>query len=428
MQTTHNSTTTHKPSPPSARVLSNLVEYGYAPADPPDLPPAWQAPFEAVLRLREQGRRIRLEALKSALEDLPHGFPMLEEVLQLSEGLQDRADQHRLLYSAQDALHDPPALEWSVDGFFTLPSFNLIVGPPGAKKTLLAIDLAVSVAAGRPWLDHSVRPSSVLFVDEDTGLHRLWSRLNASLRAHAAGSATPLHFISLGGYDLRHPEDAEALTNRALSVDARLIVIDALPNLMRGAAETNLAAVQPVLFHLRRMSEHCRAAVVAIHHTNKRGAFRGSSAISSSADLMLSIESAPNSDLLTLRTLKARFLAPDPLCAQATFETDANGKDTMHFAPSGDQPDFETPPPTIDPQQGIALAILEYLAAHQTATTRQLTRHLAAYNPASVRNAIHQLIQSSHIHRVNSGARGKKALYALAKPSLRAKRSNLPAN
>jgi len=56
-------------------------------------------------------------------------------------------------YCADDALRPPPPVDWCVQGLLTQSSLNLLVGAPGAKKTFLAMDMAVCVALGKPWLD-----------------------------------------------------------------------------------------------------------------------------------------------------------------------------------------------------------------------------------------------------------------------------------
>lgn len=83
---------------------------------------------------------------------------------------EDEHLQHTgVLYSAADALKPPPTLHWCVQGLFAQPTFSMLVGDPGSKKTFLAIDLAVCVALGKPWLGHPVEQAPALFIDEQTG-------------------------------------------------------------------------------------------------------------------------------------------------------------------------------------------------------------------------------------------------------------------
>ncbi len=54
-----------------------------------------------------------------------------------------------------DSTPNAPAL-------FTRPSLNFLLGTPGSRKTWLAIDLAVCLATGQPWLDNRILPPDSL--------------------------------------------------------------------------------------------------------------------------------------------------------------------------------------------------------------------------------------------------------------------------
>ncbi|MBX3002500.1 MAG: AAA family ATPase [Anaerolineales bacterium] len=72
----------------------------------------------------------------------------------------------RILFSAADALQPLPARTWSVHGLFHRPGLFMLIGDPGSRKSFTAVDLAVCVAAGKPWLTRATQPGPVLFVDE----------------------------------------------------------------------------------------------------------------------------------------------------------------------------------------------------------------------------------------------------------------------
>ena len=401
----------YQPNPRAARILSQAIQYGYAPDPLPDLPPEWFHTLAAVLDVLASSRRVRWQTFVAAAKGFD--YAMIEEVAEALEDTLDRTEQDRVLYTAKDALHEPPALIWAVEGIFAQPSLNLLVGDPGTKKTYLAIDLAVSVAMGKPWLGHPVNPSPVLFVDEETGLYQLWARLNSSLHAHGANISTPFEYISLGAYDLRDSADADQLIHRALARGSGLIVIDALANIMR-AGENNLASVQPVLFNLRRMAETCKAAVVVIHHTNRHGVFRGSSSISASVDLMLAISSSPTDSLIQLSSLKARFQAPQPFYARATFETQPDGQQLFRLEPAEAHsiPPTAPPEPAL-PRKGLTESILEFLHQNPSSSRDQLVSHCHGYSWGSVVNALYDLVDAGRVKRVNDGGRGTVGLYAL---------------
>lgn len=363
-------------------------------------------------------------------------FEMVEEVNAFLETVEDPEEKSRVYYRADDAYTDPPVAEWCVDGLLTRPSLNLLVGPPGAMKTWAALDLAVAVAAGQPWLGRKTTfsgmhgqtlnepaPSQtpaqqgkgvgVIFVDEETGLSRLWGRIHAVLHGRAAGLGLPLHFVSFGGYDLRQPQDIDHLIQRALTFDAQLIVIDTLAGVLRGGDENSVLSIQPLLYNLRRLAEHCRAAVLLVHHTNRSGSFRGSSSISAGVDLLLGIQS-PEENHIHFETLKARHAAPPSFAAHAHFVQTESGQLRVHLTAVDHHPQLAQR--SLRP--GILTDILAYIEENSSATTPQLIAWHAEYSPGTVRNAVHQLMTSGQIRRVNDGLHGKTALFELTDHSM----------
>jgi hypothetical protein len=401
----------------ASRVLARLIQFAYVPAPVPDLPPAWRQAFEDVLLARSRPRGERLRAFFESIQGKPDFILMHRAINDAMPDIDDRLAQNRIVYTADDALKPPPELQWCVQDMFAQPSLTMLVGNPGTKKTFLAIDLAVCVALGQPWLGRSVNQGPVFFIDEETGLHQLWSRFNSALKAHDSGWGVPLNFVSLGGYDLRNEEDADVLIHRALSVNARLIIIDALANLMRGTGENNLATVQPVLFNLRRMAEYCQAAVLVIHHTNRHGLFRGSSSISAAADLMLSIESDPADTLLTLRTLKARFLAPLPFCARANFAPAPDGTPRFHLTPTDEKPADSPQSSLASGLPGVISSILDLLTRHPGLTRSQITARLSSYSSGTIRNSLHRLMVSGLIQKSMGQEKAKEPGYELSEGS-----------
>ena len=105
----------------------------------------------------------------------------------------------------------------------------------------------------------------------------------------------------MGNYDFRNVEEAVDLSEHAHSVDARLIVIDALADVMVGGDENSVLSTQPILRNLRALAIDCDAAVVIVHHNNKSGAFRGSTTLQAAVDHMLSVYSPPGQNLIHYR-------------------------------------------------------------------------------------------------------------------------------
>lgn len=413
------------PNPEAARLIAALIQTGYFPSSIPACMTGYWP-----LAVAETSERERFHAFSAFTADLPkeQSWGMMNEVRGFLLPMVRRTEKDRQLFWAKDAMSPPPELEWIVPGLFARPSFNLLVGDPGSKKTYLAMDLAVCVANGIPWLHFPVGTNSlplsrgrvgdgvfppipVLFIDEESGYLQIWSRFNSVLHAHNSNPGAPLAYTSLAGYNLRDPEDADALIKRALSIKAGLTIIDALSDLL-STTDTN-ASIQPVLFNLCRLAETCNAAVLVIHHTNREGGYRGSSSIAAAVDLMLEISSPPSDSLIEVRTIKARFQAPERFCARAAFDASANSEPRFHLKATDEKPASKSRSPLADAAQGAALSILQILEKNPGATRKQISSHLPNAAQSTIRNVLHQLMQSRSIKRADHGSKGTEASYEL---------------
>lgn len=56
-----------------------------------------------------------------------------------------------------------PEPKWLIDGLFEQDALVMLVGPPGSFKSFLAIDWALSLAAGRMWNERPTKPTKVLY-------------------------------------------------------------------------------------------------------------------------------------------------------------------------------------------------------------------------------------------------------------------------
>lgn len=501
----------YKTNPRAAHIVSDLIYKNYLPDPLPDgLPKPWKVAIQAISRVRHMDQNTRWRAFMDATKQYP--YAMIDEVnIASCDPTTDRSEKDRILYRLKDVIQPPPPREWVVDGILSRSSLNLLVGNPGSKKTYMAVDLALCVAMGKPWLgcpigtrgipspaaieggetpslptignqgddslqseplqrrenrkpdqedstdaslmrrgsggnamppagvwgsetpkdkniDHPLSNSSskisqpversegfsVLFVDEETGFQQLWPRLHAAILGHQTDESPRFCFTTLAGYDFRSEEDAKMLRDRALDLNVGLIVIDALADLM-ATAENSVASVQTVLFNLRRLADFTRAAVLVIHHTNRRGYFRGSSAIAASMDLMLSIDSSPNDSYIEFRTLKARFSSPKPFAANAIFSTNAAGEPTIHLEPAElrSDPEFFPESNLASPRPGLTQSILEFLSRNPNSTRSQIATKCSDFDSGSVFNTLSTLIDSGQVIRSNAGGKGTLGHYAL---------------
>jgi RecA-family ATPase len=226
-----------------------------------------------------------------------------------------------VLRNASYALQPLPPIEWIIDQLISAGSVSMFYGEPGSKKTYALLSLAVCVALGKFWLGLEVQPQKVLFVDEESGERRLALRLGAAIRGELGDEATPLEFVSLAQFKLDNKDDRKELQQLIEETEAGLVVIDALADVMDGD-ENSKQDTQPVFTALRKIAELTSAAIIVIHHSNKSGGYRGSSAIKGALDLMVKIESEDGSNWINFKSEKSRDGAAVNLTAVANWTED----------------------------------------------------------------------------------------------------------
>ena len=195
-------------------------------------------------------------------------------------------------------LDDPalPDVEWVVDGLLPLGAVGLLLGRPKVGKSLLALDLAASVAKGERFLGRATRQGPVLYVAAEDAPAVLRSRLRSRL---GDDRELPLEVVTAHGafgppLRIDQPESVVQLARKIAEMGARVVVLDPLRELHLRDENDSKRMVE-VMQPLRTIARVFNALVLLTHHRGKRGtvpsiASRGSSAISGAVDVVLSLE------------------------------------------------------------------------------------------------------------------------------------------
>lgn len=178
--------------------------------------------------------------------------------------------------------------------------FSVMYGQPGSGKTFIALELAMSVAMGRPFAGRQTRQGPVVYVAAE-GLSGLPNRLNAWCR-HAGIERQGIDSfycisdpISLPGTGHGFPinELIAVLEDKAPA----LIQFDTLSMCMAGADENQTQDMQRVVSAVKGIQRALPGtSVMLIHHTGKGGGKeRGNSALRGAADTMIKVTSTKES-------------------------------------------------------------------------------------------------------------------------------------
>jgi hypothetical protein len=179
----------------------------------------------------------------------------------------------------------PPA--WLVEGVWPRDAYGVFAAEDKAGKTWAMLDLAVSVAAGVPWLGHfGCPPSGPVLVFLGEGGERAMVRRLRAICAHKHLDLDELAARRLLRLCLRVPrltsgEELQAVAGELHAHPAALVVLDPLYLAVAGAATgADLYGMGAVLAGIQAVCQQAGAALVVVTHWNKTGEGRGAKRIS----------------------------------------------------------------------------------------------------------------------------------------------------
>lgn len=130
-----------------------------------------------------------------------------------------------------------PPLDWVVDGLFVHGDRVVVAGESRAYKTWLLLDMALHVAAGRPWLGFEVpKARRVLFIDEEMNERTLIRRTKRIANGSGIDLAT-IPFVAMSQQGMRfHAEAGKNLLHNLtpFKFDPEFIVVEALVRVLVG--------------------------------------------------------------------------------------------------------------------------------------------------------------------------------------------------
>jgi hypothetical protein len=176
---------------------------------------------------------------------------------------------------------------WLIQGLWPADAYGVLAAQEKAGKTWAALDLAVSVATGRPWLDHfpCPNPGPVLVFLGEGGERATVRRIEAI----AASKAVPLEPLAdrlrlcFRVPRLAAPgagSELAAIQAELAAHPAALVVLDPLYLAAAGASGSNLYDMGAVLQAIQGVCQYAGCALLVVTHWNKTGDGRGADRIS----------------------------------------------------------------------------------------------------------------------------------------------------
>lgn len=289
-------------------------------------------------------------------------------------------------------------IQWVLPNLIERGTTTLIVGAPKARKTWLAVELAVAVAQGRPWLgvdEWTPDPGlQTVFVEQEGSLLRLSQRF-AHLTDNTAGIT--IHH----GHILQADDPASLAAFAPHILQADLLILDPYAS-FHTQDENTVQGTQLVLRGLHYLlSINPSLALVVIHHSSKMaGGARGSSALFAGVDTMLDVvkedpEHGDNIEIL----LTGREIQASNVGNRLVFGFDS---EAGHYPVEGvSQVTLATP-------EGVLQVIV---SGGDSGASREDVLDETGLSSSTVRNHLKRLEEEGRIRREGKGSKGSPFYY-----------------
>jgi AAA domain len=195
-------------------------------------------------------------------------------------------NKSRLEFLSLADLDNLPPLEWLVDDFLPKPGLCVLYGQPKAGKSFLALEWAMSIAAGVPTLERRTIQGEVVYCCGGEGLPGLKQRRDAWLRQRGIPAPSQFHLLK-NAVDVANQAEMLIAAIRANGWCPSLIVIDTLAKNFGGGDENSTKDMNAFVAGCIAIQEAFPGATILIvHHVGKdegKGS-RGSSALLGAVD------------------------------------------------------------------------------------------------------------------------------------------------
>ena len=191
-------------------------------------------------------------------------------------------------YSTVELL-ELPDTEWLVQDWIPRQRLVTMYGQPGHGKSFVALDIALSVAEGIPWLGkHKTRQGPVIYIAAEGG-HSIKRRVKAWMDYNGIKSVEAMQFV-LEAFDMKDEravgEFVEKIEDR--DIYPELVIVDTLSRSFGGGEENASTDMGQFVNRIAEVATNRQTAIMAIHHTNVGGAReRGHTSLRGGMDVMI---------------------------------------------------------------------------------------------------------------------------------------------
>jgi RecA-family ATPase len=248
--------------------------------------------------------------------------------------IEDEAEPRALAMFTAASLHGlpTPVRKWHVRDWLPGETVSLLYGDGGVGKSLLALQLLVSTAIGRPWLGRMVEQGVCLFVTAEDSKQEVHMRLADVARENSVplSAIGDLHILPLAGEDaiLAAPDGRSGillttalfalLEEQLMALRPKLVVLDTLADLF-GGNEVDRSQARQFIGLMRGWALKYDSTVLLLAHPSVAGMAKGTGSSGSTGwsnsvrsrlyfdRIRAEDNSEPDPDARVLRSMKSNY-------------------------------------------------------------------------------------------------------------------------
>lgn len=190
----------------------------------------------------------------------------------------------KVQWGGWDTQPEPP--KYLVEHLLVENKVSMVFAEPGTIKSWMALSVAACVSAGLPWLgERQVRQGRALYVDFEDGNYEFHRRVHML----TGGSSLPnLGYVYAPG-NVTEKDWWVRLERLVKAFEIKFVVVDTLAGATPGIDENDRNAADP-LTYAGWFTESTGATILFLHHANKAGDIRGTSAFKATVDTLFKLE------------------------------------------------------------------------------------------------------------------------------------------